>query len=113
MHLAMKLLVSILRSRRLVRFFFRSIVPSLVFQNWTVTDRSDRALVMKHELFRHIELEAFVVRSRVLEAASFVKDILQYADDSNHQLTDSTNELIQKAKMSDSLSLIKGSFTHH
>jgi len=113
MHLVMKLLVSILRSRRLVRFFFRSIVPSLVFQNWEVTDRSDRALVMKHELFRHLELEVFVVRSRVLEAASFVKDILQYADNSNHQLSELTNESLQKTQLLDSLSSIKGCFTHH
>ena len=113
MHLVMKLLVSILRSRRLVHIFFRSIVPALVFHNWLVTDRSDRALVMKHELFRHLELEAFVVRSHVVEAASFIKDILQYADDGNHQLSDSTNELIQKAQLFDSLSSIKGCFTHH
>ena len=113
MHLVMKLIVSILRSRRLVHTFFRSIVPSLVFHNWIVTDRSDRALVMKHELFRHLELEAFVVQSHVIEAASFVKDILQYADDSNHQMSDSTNELIQKTQLFDSLSSIKGGFTHH
>jgi hypothetical protein len=113
MHLAMKLLVSILRSRRLIHFFFRSIVPSLVFKNWVVTDRSDRALVMKHELFRHLEFEAFVVRSRVLEVASFVKDILQYADNSNHQLSELTNESLQKAQLLDSLSSIKGRFTHH
>ena len=113
MHLVMKLIVSILQSKRLVHTFFRSIVPSLVFHNWIVTDRSDRALVMKHELFRHLELETFVVRSQVVEAASFVKDILQYADDSNHQLSDSTNELIQKSQLLDSLSLIKGRYTHH
>ncbi len=113
MHLVMKLLVSILRSRRSVHIFFRSIVPSLVFQNWVVTDRSDRALVMKHELFRHLELEAFVVRSRVIEAASFVKDILQYADNSNHQLSELTIERLQKTQLLDSLSSIKGRFTHH
>ena len=113
MHLVMKLFVSILRSRRLVHIFFRSIVPSLVFQNWVVTDRSDRALVMKHELFRHLELEAFVVRSRVREAAGFVKDILQYADNSNHQLSELTIERLQKVQLLESLSSIKGRFTHH
>ena len=113
MHLVMKLIVSILRSRKLVHIFFRSIVPSLVFKNWVVTDRSDRALVMKHELFRHLELEAFVVRSRVVEAASFVKDILQYADNSNHQLSELNIDRLQKAHLLDSLSSIKGRFTHH
>jgi hypothetical protein len=68
---------------------------------------------MKHELFRHLELEAFVVRSQVVEAASFVKDILQYADNSNHKLSELTIENLQKAQLLDSLPLIKGSFTHH
>ena len=113
MHLVMKALVSFLKSRRLVRIFFRSIVPSLVFPSWVVVDRSDRALVMKHELFRHLELEAFVLRSHVIEAASFVKDILQYADNANHQLSKSTNQKIEKAHLAESLSSIKGCFTHH
>jgi hypothetical protein len=68
---------------------------------------------MKHELFRHLELEAFVVRSRVVEAASFVKDILQYADNSNHQLSELNIDRLQKAHLLDSLSSIKGRFTHH
>ena len=113
LHLGLKLFVSVFRSRGLTRFFFRSIVPTFIFAKWRVTDRSDRALVMKHELFRHLELEAFVTRSRVVEAAAFVKDILQYSDDKNHQLSDSTVALIQRAGLEQPLSDIAGQFTHH
>jgi len=113
MHLTLKLFTSVLKSRRLVHFFFRKIVPSLVSPRWVVTDRSDRTLVMEHELFRHLEIELFVTRSRVDDAAGFIKDILQFADNSSHELSEITLERLKEAKLLDSLGSIKGKFTHH
>ena len=54
-----------------------------------------------------------MTRSKVSAAASFVADILQFADDANHQLSPSTHERLQKADLLDSLESIKGQFTHH
>ena len=113
MHLTLKLFASVLKSKKLIHFFFRRVVPSLISPRWVVTDRSDHALVMEHELFRHLEIELFVTRSKVSAAASFVADILQFADDANHQLSPSTHERLQKADLLDSLESIKGQFTHH
>ena len=113
MHLLIKLFASTLRSKRLVHVLFRSIVPAFVFPRWVVVDRSDRALVMEHELFRHIDFEVFVVRSQVVEAASFVADILRLADDAEYQLPAATHEKLQAAGLLDSLEPIKGRFTHH
>jgi len=113
MHLLVKLFASILRSKRLIHVLFRSIVPAFVFPRWVVVDRSDRALVMQHELFRHLELEVFVLRSQVVEATSFVEDILRLADDPEHQLASATHEKLQAAGLLDSLKTIKGRFTHH
>ncbi|HKA08563.1 MAG TPA: FAD-binding protein, partial [Gemmataceae bacterium] len=45
--------------------FFRQIIPRLVPKGWKIVDRSDRQLIMQHELFRHIEIEIFVARSRL------------------------------------------------
>jgi len=109
----LKLFASVLRSKKLIHFFFHKVVPSLIFLRWVVTDRSDSTLVMEHELFRHLEIELFVTRSKVSEAASFVADILQFADDANHKLSISTYEKLQKADLLDSLESIKGKFTHH
>jgi FAD/FMN-containing dehydrogenase len=113
MHLTLKLFASVLKSKKLIHFFFRRVAPSLISPRWVVTDRSDHALVMEHELFRHLEIELFVTRSKVSAAASFVADILQFADDANHQLSPSTYERLQKADLLDSLESIKGQFTHH
>lgn len=38
---------------------------------------------------------------------------MKYADDENHQLSDSSQEMIEGAELSDSLSEIRGTFTHH
>jgi FAD/FMN-containing dehydrogenase len=113
MHLTLKLFASVLRSKRLIHFFFRKVAPSLISPRWVVTDRSDNALVMEHELFRHLEIELFVTRSKVSAAASFVADILKFADDANHRLTTSTYEKLQKFELLDSLKSIQGKFTHH
>lgn len=113
LHLALKLFASVLRSKKLIHFFFRKVAPSLISPRWVVTDRSDNALVMEHELFRHLEIELFVTRSKVSEASSFVTDILQFADDASHKLSVSTYEKLQKAELLDSLKSIKGRFTHH
>ena len=113
MHLLIKLFASVLRSRRLVHLLFSWIVPACAFTRWVVVDRSDRALVMEHELFRHLELEVFVVRSRLVEAAGFVEDILRLADDASYQLPTKTHEKLQTAGLLDSLAPIKGTFTHH
>jgi FAD/FMN-containing dehydrogenase len=72
LHLALKALVALNRTR-LTRFFFRRILPPLIVKNRTVVDRGERMLVMEHELFRHHEIELFVPASRLREAAEFVR----------------------------------------
>ncbi|HIL20537.1 MAG TPA: FAD-binding protein [Candidatus Thioglobus sp.] len=113
MHLTLKLFASILKSKKLIHFFFRRVAPSLISPRWVVIDRSDHALVMEHELFRHLEIELFVTRPKVSEAASFVADILKFADNANHKLSISTHEKLQKTELLDSLESIRGKFTHH
>ena len=113
MHLTLKLFASIVKSKKLIHFFYHSVAPSLISSRWVVTDRSDRTLVMKHDLFRHLEIELFVTRSNVMEAASFVKDVLQLADNANYQLSQQTVQKLEKAGLLNSLEQIKGRFTHH
>ncbi len=112
-HVFVKLFASILRSRRLVHLFYRRLVPACIFPGWVVVDRSDRQLVMEHELFRHLELEAFVIRSHVVEAARCVEEILKVADDANESLSSATREKLQTAGLFDELEAIRGRFTHH
>ncbi len=113
LHLLIKLFASVLRSQRLVRLYFRAVVPAVVFPRWVVVDRSDRALVMEHELFRHFELEAFVRREHVVEAANLVVEILKWADAGSWQLSESTEAKLRAAGLLDALQAVRGRFTHH
>jgi FAD/FMN-containing dehydrogenase len=113
MHLVMKLFATLFKSKRLIRFFYRSLVPSLVFPGLRVTDRSDKVLVMRHELFRHLEIEIFVKESRVKEAADFAQCILRLADDANYELPVEIEKLLCKKNLFESLPSIKGGYCHH
>ena len=113
MHLLIKLFASLLRSRRLVHMLFRRIVQSTAIEGWRVVDRSDRQLVMEHELFRHLELEAFVRREHVAGAAAFVADVLKLADDPNRELSPQVVDCLQRVDMMEEVDAIRGVYTHH
>ncbi len=112
-HLILLLFAVWLRNRRLVHFMFRSVVPFSILSRWVVVDRSDRQLVMEHELFRHLEQELFVRRSRVILASHFLGDILKLADDSGHVLTSTTRKQLESIDAQDAVESLGGCFTHH
>ena len=113
MHLLIVLFAAWLRSRWLIRLLFKRIVPGSIFSRWVVVDRSDRQLVMEHELFRNLEQEVFVRRSDVIAASHFVADILRLADDSTHELTPDTVECLTTIGTLDVAESLRGTFTHH
>ena len=113
LHLLIKLFAAVLRSRKLIHILFRSILPTFLFPQWVASDRSDRQLIMKHELFRHFEMEIFVPRSHLIAASHLITDILKLADNSQHQLTTSTIAQLQQIGCLDQAEAIRGCFTHH
>ncbi len=80
LHVSIKLMVSVLKSRTLTRFFYRHVLSKMILKNVTVRDHSERILVMEHELFKHLEIEIFVPTNQVRDAAAFVRDVLQVFD---------------------------------
>jgi L-gulono-1,4-lactone dehydrogenase len=87
------------------RFLFRQVIPRSVPQGWKVVDRSDRQLTMQHELFRHIEIEIFVTRSRLRDAIDHVVWLLQHAAGFDVAPPDSVREW-------EGLAAIKGRYVH-
>lgn len=112
-HLLLLLFAVWLRGRRMVHFMFRNILPLSIFPRWIVVDRSDRQLVMEHELFRHLEQEVFVRRSAVIDASRFLADILKLADDAGHRLSSVTRSQLKSVDALDTVQSLAGSFTHH
>jgi len=76
LHLLLLLLVQVLKSPALIRGFYRWLVLLAVIRGWRVVDRSQDQLIMEHELFRHIEIELFVTRSRLEGALQFVREAI-------------------------------------
>lgn len=68
-----------LGSFRVPQFLFRYVIPRSVIYGWKVTDDSASALVMEHELFRHLEMEVFVRRRHLAQALADLKNVLVVA----------------------------------
>ena len=81
LHLCVKFSASLMRSRRLVHLLYRRLLPAFIFPRWRVTDRSDRQLLMRHDLFRHLEMEVFVAREHLAAAVDLVVEALRRADE--------------------------------
>lgn len=113
LHLGIKLTASLLRSRRLVDFIYRRLLPVCIFPKWQVTDRSDRQLLMRHDLFRHLEMEVFVPGERLRPALDFVSAVLRAADNADYEVSAGVCDRIGAVEMRDSFARIRGSYSHH
>ena len=113
LHLCVKLTASLLRSRRLVHLLYRRVLPAFILPRWRVTDRSDRQLLMRHDLFRHLELEAFVRRARLEPAIELVTDVLRAADDPRHEIAPGTRARIEALGLRGDFEDLRGAYVHH
>lgn len=95
------------------KFFFRRMVPLLVPRNWKVVDRSDRQLTMRHHLFRHIEIEIFVRRSRLDDTLKYVRWLLELAGGQSSPLDKEWKTQLQTSGDWDRLQHIQGRYGHH
>jgi FAD/FMN-containing dehydrogenase len=103
------------------RAFCRKGAPALIPRDWRVVDRSDRQLTMQHQLFRHIEIEIFVARSKLTEALDFVGRFLRHVG--GEPLSTSAGEACPESDvlrrelasvgMGDRCEAIAGCYTHH
>ena len=86
LHLALLLLAKFMGIPRLIRGFYRLVLPRTIIRNWIVTDDSHAILTMDHDLFRHIEIELFVSRSNLEAALNHVREtITVFGDGATHE----------------------------
>jgi FAD/FMN-containing dehydrogenase len=111
LHLVIKLLASVCKSPALIRFFYRRVLPKLILKNRTVIDRSEKMLVMEHELFKHLETEIFIPARHLRQATAFVQAVLQVfagTGDAGQIATE-----LERIGMRKELEEKRGRFTHH
>lgn len=94
---------------RILRFLLRHVVPRSVIRGWKVTDDSAAALVMEHELFRHIETELFVTRQHLPAALEYIQKILTVAGRASTEIPDLQLDTTEKAL----LEALRGQYGHH
>jgi|GEM_PF-147624 len=113
LHLIVKFLAAVVQSPRLVRWFYRWLALPIVVKNVNFVDESHRMLVMKHQLFKHLEIEIFVPEQHVRDAARFVQDIVSRFDSADSKLSAETASDLRQIGMDETLNGLAGTFTHH
>ncbi len=112
LHATIRICAAWLRSRRLVHLLFGRLLPALFWKPRNRIDRSDRILVMEHELFRHLEIEIFVPARQVHRAADFVQQVLAVFDGAE-TLDPLVNDELDRLGLLARLVALRGTFTHH
>ena len=113
LHLQILFLKRVLRSRRLLQLAFRRFVSAFLIRNWKVTDRSSSMLVMKHEAFRHIEIELFVPRDQLEAALGFAQEVIKVAGGRESTLSAYNQRQIEELGMQDDLAGLHDHYFHH
>jgi len=112
-HLLVLLLVRWARIRGWIRFTFRRVLPACVARSWQVVDRSASMLVMKHEAFRHIEIELFVRRSDLAGMLRHAQEVLSVAGGTKAVPSEDTLERVRALGMQRELAALHGKHCHH
>ncbi|NNM33702.1 MAG: hypothetical protein HKO53_11585 [Gemmatimonadetes bacterium] len=76
-------------------------------------DRSDRQLTMKHELFRHLELELFVQRGQLPDTLALVRDVLRSTARLTENVSPRVEGLLDAAGESREWTRLRGTYQHH
>ncbi len=107
LHLLILATLRLAGSFGIMRFLYRHVIPRTVIRNWIVTDESTAMLVMKHELFRHIEMELFVPKDHLPGAVEYLRRVLEVAGNSHAVIPTVFSD------DADCLSEIRGQYGHH
>ena len=102
LHVVVVLLGRILKWRAALRLFYRWILPLTIARNWKVVDDSHAMLVMEHELFRHIEIEVFVPRSKLQPATDLLIDVVSVFGGESQFKSDQSESLLNSAGQKES-----------
>ena len=103
----------VVRSWRLIRLAFRRIIPAFLIRNWRVTDRSSSMLVMRHDAFRHIEIELFVRRDQLVDALGFAQEAIKVAGGRESTLSADNQRRIEGLGMQEALAGLHDQYCHH
>ncbi|MFT6040656.1 MAG: FAD/FMN-containing dehydrogenase [Planctomycetota bacterium] len=113
LHLLILSLVRLAGIRSLARLTFKHALSAFVIRNWRVVDRSSSMLVMRHEAFRHIEIELFVRRSHLDGALKYAQEVLLVAGGRETALCKEMQARIVALGRQEDLAELHNEYSHH
>lgn len=87
-------------------------LPSVLARDVPVVDRSDSILTLRHELYRHVEMELFVPRSLLAEALRVLQHVVDLVA-GQADLPGDLSAQLRDLGLLDRLLRLRGSFVHH
>ncbi|MBE9128547.1 MULTISPECIES: D-arabinono-1,4-lactone oxidase [unclassified Coleofasciculus] len=112
-HLTLKALLSSLGSSETVRWFYKKLLPSIIVQGKTVVNESENALTMKHQLFKHLEMEVFIPARNILKATKLVQHSTSLFAGTSETVPDDVASDLSRIGLLEMLMKHRGSYTHH
>lgn len=112
-HLVVKVLASPAVGSAAVRAFYRRSLSPVLLRGVTVVQPSHRALTMRHELFRHLEMEAFIPARHLGSATALVRYVVSALAGESAGPPDEIAGMLRELGMLDSLERLRGTYAHH
>lgn len=117
MHFVLKLLVSTRSARhgvsKTIQWFFRSLLPSALGRARVVTDVSEHAITLRHELYRHLEMELFIPERNMVDVARMVRHITALFAADEESIPPEVATSLRSINRYDELLSYRATYTHH
>jgi len=113
MHILILAAIRLMKSFAVVRILFRYVLRRFVLRGWRVNDNSTTQLVMKHDLFRHIEIEFFVRAERLPATMEFLRSLIESLGSTKASVSESFVQQLADAEMLRAWENARGSYCHH
>lgn len=112
-HLVVKALASPLAGRGIVRAFYRRVLVFLLLRGKTVVQESHRTLTMRHELFQHLEMEAFIPARHLHAATELLRHVIAAFAGEHEPLPPGVAAALREVGMLEPLEALRGTYVHH
>jgi FAD/FMN-containing dehydrogenase len=109
---AVRLLAGKLRSGEAVKRFYRRAFPLLARSDMHVIDDAGQILMMRHDLYRHVEMELFVPARHLTHAAAFVEWVLRWCGGESAPMPDDLLLDDFGANVPAQIELLKSTYVH-
>ncbi|MCA9104575.1 MAG: FAD-binding protein [Planctomycetales bacterium] len=113
LHLVLVTTARYLKAYKLVKTLYRHVLSRSLIQRWWIVDESSAALIMEHELFRHIEIEMFVPASRLADGMRLVQQLLEIAGGSSEPWESPEREALAESGLLSEIENVRGQYVHH